>query len=453
MASKTPIPVSEFAGFDQSRLELAMQDHQPIVFRGAADAWPLVKYSKRSIKTLLDKLRDLVGHNLVDAKVGLPGDNGLISGAGFVGAKNLPNAFHARRPFSGILNEIERESSNPTGHYVYMFSVKVAEQLPELLPFLELPKINHQTFNGDWRLWLGSGDHSAQIHADGEENLFFAIAGQKTFTVYPPQALPDLYVCALEGGAYSAQSSTVNPQDPDLTRFPKFTNAQKIAREVTLKPGDMMYLPSRWWHSVDSVGLNLGINYWWSDVPDTAVADSTRVFANALLYTRTMPDHWRAYWKVLFDQFVFLENGEPFPHLPPHQQGYAGDPDPARRTEILNVLAGLRARSSSINVADMDVAAATFKISTDIRIRIDNDGKFEIENKTDQSVFRMPDHLIHVLKHFGKPNQINGLRETLANQGRRISDDKVDRIVRDMVQNGILVTVFDQNGDSELDQA
>jgi oxalate decarboxylase/phosphoglucose isomerase-like protein (cupin superfamily) len=57
----------------------------------------------------------------------------------------------------------------------------------------------------------------------------------------------------------------VSFRDPDFTRFPRFREALKHAIVAELEPGDALYIPSLWWHHVESIGvLNAMVNYWWS---------------------------------------------------------------------------------------------------------------------------------------------------------------------------------------------
>jgi hypothetical protein len=47
---------------------------------------------------------------------------------------------------------------------------------------------------------------------------------------------------------------------PDAARYPLFQQA--ACAEVHLEPGDMLYMPRRWWHWVTSFERNIAINVW-----------------------------------------------------------------------------------------------------------------------------------------------------------------------------------------------
>lgn len=60
--------------------------------------------------------------------------------------------------------------------------------------------------------------------------------------------------------------SPVNMVKPDFSRFPMFGDTYPL--NCTLEEGDVLYLPSFWWHEVQSfpnvtAGRNLAINFWY----------------------------------------------------------------------------------------------------------------------------------------------------------------------------------------------
>jgi Cupin-like domain len=47
---------------------------------------------------------------------------------------------------------------------------------------------------------------------------------------------------------------------PDATAYPLFANA--VYAEVLLEPGEMLYIPRRWWHWVTSYDRNIALSIW-----------------------------------------------------------------------------------------------------------------------------------------------------------------------------------------------
>lgn len=54
----------------------------------------------------------------------------------------------------------------------------------------------------------------------------------------------------------------VNVLSPDLERHPNFADVPHI--ECTLQPGEMLYIPKKWWHFVWAQTASLSISYWWT---------------------------------------------------------------------------------------------------------------------------------------------------------------------------------------------
>lgn len=63
--------------------------------------------------------------------------------------------------------------------------------------------------------------------------------------------------------------SPVDITAPNLTRYPRFSDIQATAVTCTIEEGDVLFLPSFWWHEVNSSpsrGRNIAVNYWFKPV-------------------------------------------------------------------------------------------------------------------------------------------------------------------------------------------
>eukprot|EP00300_Choanocystis_sp_HF-7_P034167 c46737_g1_i1.p1 GENE.c46737_g1_i1~~c46737_g1_i1.p1 ORF type:complete len:212 (+),score=47.40 c46737_g1_i1:582-1217(+) len=60
----------------------------------------------------------------------------------------------------------------------------------------------------------------------------------------------------------SSVFSDVNVMDPDLSRHPRFENARQKAIEIVLVPGDVLFVPPRYWHFVQCLTPAISTNVW-----------------------------------------------------------------------------------------------------------------------------------------------------------------------------------------------
>ena len=110
------------------------------------------------------------------------------------------------------------------------------------------------------RLWINAADIGTPLHRDFSENLIAQVRGTKQLILYPPEAAHSLY--AFQRRSPVPGFSPVNAEVPDPVRFPRSVDARRAV--VTLHAGEMLFLPSRWWHQVRSIEPSLNINFWWA---------------------------------------------------------------------------------------------------------------------------------------------------------------------------------------------
>lgn len=126
----------------------------------------------------------------------------------------------------------------------------------------------------DYNLWIGLGGHTTCLHCDPFDGILIQLHGTKRILLFPPEQLPNLYAFSVfihlwSGLKRRASYSQVYPDRPDLTTFPKFQVALQQKCEVTLNPGDILFIPVGWWHEVRSMGEGVvcSVNRFWSIFP------------------------------------------------------------------------------------------------------------------------------------------------------------------------------------------
>jgi len=109
------------------------------------------------------------------------------------------------------------------------------------------------------KFWLSGPGLITPLHYDPVETFHWVIRGSKRFICYPPGVRRFYPFPANSTAPFISQ---VDPDQPDLDRYPRFRAAQPI--EFTVEAGEILYLPAFWWHQVYSEGaVNLSINFVW----------------------------------------------------------------------------------------------------------------------------------------------------------------------------------------------
>ncbi|KAL7565878.1 hypothetical protein ACA910_021469 [Epithemia clementina (nom. ined.)] len=96
----------------------------------------------------------------------------------------------------------------------------------------------------------------AENHFDASRNAIAVLMGQRRYILSHPKQCPNLAL--LPKGHESARHSAVDYTNPDLQRYPEFAHA--TANEVVLQPGQVLYLPTNWFHYIVSLDLNYQCN-------------------------------------------------------------------------------------------------------------------------------------------------------------------------------------------------
>ena len=188
------------------------------------------------------------------------------------------------------------------------------------------------------RLWIGNTLRT-QTHFDYTSNIAVHVAGEKTFTLFPPDQTANLYPGPLDRSPAGVPISMASLEAPDPQRFPNLDKAREHALTARLEPGDGLFIPPLWWHHVQTTGpLNMLVNYWWSDArPD--LIDPIAALHIAGLAFRSMPDGQRRAWRELMDYFVF--EGDPTSYLPGHVRGaFNADLDPQEMAQLKSFFLG-----------------------------------------------------------------------------------------------------------------
>jgi hypothetical protein len=141
---------------------------------------------------------------------------------------------------------------------VYMAGVPIAEYFPSLLEDFQTPEVVKNAKYSKTQIWISGSNSIGPLHYDLENNVHAVIKGKKRFRLFDFQQTPRLYANSVL--SFSPQYSQISPDKPDYERFPKFREA--TGYDVTLQPGEMIYMPTGLWHQVETLEPSIAINFW-----------------------------------------------------------------------------------------------------------------------------------------------------------------------------------------------
>lgn len=96
----------------------------------------------------------------------------------------------------------------------------------------------------------------AENHFDGSRNSIVVLGGERRYILSHPDQCELLALLPKEHP--SGRHSAVDWSNPDLESYPQFAHAK--SNEVILQAGDVMYLPTNWFHYIISLDLNFQCN-------------------------------------------------------------------------------------------------------------------------------------------------------------------------------------------------
>ncbi len=306
---------------------------QPAILRGHCADWPAVGMADRPNREFAEHLINAGPNPMVRAIIG-SGD----MGGRFFYDESLRgfNFDRAEARFSVFLSKLMQIERGEDDAHAYV----AATPIDTLAPRFGAQNASDFAPAGTPALaWIGNASRIAP-HFDSSDNVACVVRGPRTFLLFPPERVSDLYVGPIDHNMAGQPASLVDPRDPDLERFPRYADAMPDARIAHLQPGDAIFIPALHWHYVESRSpLSMLVNYWWSEAD---AGHGLSSLAYAVMALRELSPNQRAAWRSLFDHYVFGEGAErSTAHIPEEIRGILGRPSPERDHRIKSFLAQL----------------------------------------------------------------------------------------------------------------
>ncbi|XP_072221409.1 bifunctional peptidase and (3S)-lysyl hydroxylase JMJD7 isoform X2 [Leuresthes tenuis] len=225
--------------------------NKPCVIRNAFSHWPALS------RWTPEYLREKIGSKVISVAVTPNGYADAVVGDRFV----MPE--ERQMSFSSVLDILEGKVQRGGVFYIQKQCSNLLQELPELIDDLQ-PHVP----------WMSS----ALVHKDPYENLYCVISGEKHFILLPPTDRPFIPYGVYQPAVYHEQDDgefevvdekasekvpwiPLDPLDPDLERYPQYREARPL--RCSVKAGEMLYLPSLWFHHVQQSHGCIAVNYWY----------------------------------------------------------------------------------------------------------------------------------------------------------------------------------------------
>ena len=232
--------------FDPEMLKNDTLLKQPLVFRGVAKDWSAVQHwSKQFFREHYDK-----------TPVTIIDNPGLVD-------KEKENTFK-HTTFGEYFDEVEKDPSK------YLRFSRVLDHNPVLLNDLNLNwlrqfkygmNMGEQTF-----LFMGEGDTRTPMHAGLTHTIFIGIKGRKKWTICAPNERFFLDPLAARVLYFYTDANPTVGAAPD----PQYPLAPYLKKyEFVLEEGDVLWLPSLFWHYIDNITPTIGVAFKYTNIPQS----------------------------------------------------------------------------------------------------------------------------------------------------------------------------------------
>ncbi|SFN70300.1 cupin-like domain-containing protein [Sphingomonas sp. OK281] len=307
------------AAVDAIALAELIAQGQPVILKGAARDWPLVRAGLDSPEAAAAMLRAAdAGHPVV----GYVGDPAIRGRFHYTPDATGMNFTTERAPLGSFLDRILATQGDPAAPSIYLGSTDLGTYFPELRAANDIVPSDgsFDRHPPTASIWIGNRT-TAATHWDMSDNMAVCVAGRRRFTLFPPDQVGNLYPGPIDPTPAGQVVSMVDLAAPDLDRYPRFAAALACAMVADLEPGDVLVYPALWWHHVEALSaFNILVNYWWNAAPDYLDTPMTTLL-HGMLSLRDRPDHEKQAWRSLFDHYLFAPADQARAHLPKAAQG------------------------------------------------------------------------------------------------------------------------------------
>ncbi|CAO1383860.1 unnamed protein product [Diamesa serratosioi] len=276
MSVEAPVPETFQIPSSMNFLRDNVGKNLPLVIREVTKDWSAMKWNSNF-------LRKTLGDKIVNVAIT---PNGYADGLASDGKSEyfvMPEECQmSMKTFLDVLDD-----KGNYVHYIQQQNSNLTEEFPELIEDLDsnLLSFAKEAFNKEpdaINFWMGDCRAVTSMHKDPYENIYCVISGYKDFILIPPTDMhlvprkqyPSAIYETDKDGAMQIKPLfdecnkpimidwiSIDPLQPDLKKYPNYDKANVY--RVRVNAGDILYLPSLWYHHVQQSHKCIAINYWY----------------------------------------------------------------------------------------------------------------------------------------------------------------------------------------------
>ncbi|MBC8767850.1 cupin-like domain-containing protein [Arenibacter sp. BSSL-BM3] len=229
-------PIESLESIDYKSLKNDyINNKKPVVIKGFAKNWGATKKWDLDYLLALDDDKDI----------------SLLSG-NFTQEDNR----YKKSTFRDYILKLKDAELNEKTVDDYLTTMDIFNYFPGLNGDADFSIFEKCTAVNDVTAWIGPKGTISGFHNDTGKNLYAQIKGKKMFILSSTKFNKNLY----PSNKYinGAVASQVDINNFTSEKFPNFLGAE--FKSVVLEPGDVLYVPSKWWHYVQSLETSISIS-------------------------------------------------------------------------------------------------------------------------------------------------------------------------------------------------
>ncbi|KAG1678334.1 JmjC domain-containing protein 7 [Nymphon striatum] len=242
---------------------------KPVIFKNAIKNWPAIELWTNTY------LKEKIGSTLITASITPNGYADAVINDMFVTPEEKIYKFET------FLEKLENEMT-PDVYYIQKQNSNMNDEFDILLNDIETEiswaseALNKKPDAVNF--WMGDKRAITSVHKDHYENLYAVIRGYKDFILLPPTDLPWIPYKEYPLGQYKQNSEgdfsieldntgatvpwiPIDVLNPDCEKYPKYKYTSPLHCRVSA--GDLLYLPSLWYHHVRQSHQCIAVNFWY----------------------------------------------------------------------------------------------------------------------------------------------------------------------------------------------